>query len=153
MSNINQLSAQTQITSSDLVPIWSGYNGDTRRVSFGEILTYLVANLGGARAMVTQYAAPNATGFTVTIAPPVNGTSTWLLLTPLAGYAAGTIVLPAQSTAVDGQEVLLNSTQAVTTLTVSGNGAIAVNGAPTTLAANAFFRMKYDGVNRSWYRV
>jgi hypothetical protein len=77
----------------------------------------------------------------------------FLLLTPTGGFAAGTITLPAQATCVDGQEVLVTTTQLVTALTVGGNGATAVNGAPTTLAANAFFRMRYDGPAKSWYRV
>lgn len=153
MTNINNLTAQDTLSTSDLLPIWSGGNGDTRRVSLGTLLTWLVSQLGSAAGMITQYAAPNATGFSVLLAPPVNGTSVFLLLTPLAGYAAGTIVLPAQATCIDGQEVLCACTQAVTALTVSGNGAVAVNGAPTTLAANGFFRLRYDGVNRSWYRV
>ena len=99
---------------------------------------------------VQQFAAPSATGFSVTIAPPTTGASVWLILTPVAGYAAGAIVMP--SGPVDGQEVLVNSTQSVTTLTVSGNGST-VTGAPTTLAANAFFRLKYCAVLSTFYRV
>ena len=76
--------------------------------------------------------------------------NTWLLLTPTAGFAAGTLVYPATPT--DQDEININTTQAVTTLTNNGNGKT-VNGAPTTLAANAFFKMRYDGVNASWYRV
>jgi hypothetical protein len=76
-----------------------------------------------------------------------------LILTPLAGYAAGTITLPAKATLVDKQEVLVNCTQAVTTLTIGLNGATGAVGAPTTLAANAFFRLMYDAVTSNWYRV
>jgi hypothetical protein len=46
----------------------------------------------------------------------------------------------------------VNTTQAVTALTVAGNGAT-VNGAPTTLAANGFFRIRFDAVLDVWYRV
>jgi hypothetical protein len=53
---------------------------------------------------------------------------------------------------VDGQQLLVSCTQAVTTLTVAGNGST-VNGAPATLAANAFFRLRFDGVFKAWYRV
>jgi len=48
--------------------------------------------------------------------------------------------------------VLVNCTQAVTTLTINGNGAT-VTGAPTTLAANAFFRLRFEAVAGVWYRV
>ena len=39
------------------------------------------------------------------------------------------------------------------TLTINGNGATAVTGAPTALAANAFFRLRFDRATSSWYRV
>ena len=89
----------------------------------------------------------------MTIAPSVDGNNVWLLLTPVAGYAAGTVVLPALATLADGQEVIVSTTQAITTLTVSLNGATAANGAPTTMAANAYFRLKYDATLSSWYRI
>ena len=76
-----------------------------------------------------------------------------MILTPLAGYATGTIVLPAVGNIVDKQEVIVNTTQAVTTLTVDGNGAVAVTGEPSGLAANDFFRLKYDLTVQTWYRV
>lgn len=125
-------------------------NGQDRRASVSELATVLQPLLAGSSGTITQYAAPNATGFTVTVSPPTNGTSMFILLTPNAGYAAGTVVLP--STPVDGQEVSLTSTQAVTALTTNGNGSV-VNGAPTTLAANSFFRLRFDGVVKAWYRV
>jgi hypothetical protein len=86
------------------------------------------------------------------IAPDTSGENVYLLLTPTGTLAAGTITLPALASAVDGQQVLVSCTQIVTALTVAGNGAT-VNGAPTTLAANGFFRLRFDGVNNSWYRV
>jgi len=75
-----------------------------------------------------------------------------LLLTPAATYAAGTIVLPEKTSCIDGQELMCTCTQIVTALTVSGNGAT-VNGAPTALAANGFFRLRFDAVFSAWYRV
>ena len=47
----------------------------------------------------------------------------------------------------------MSCTQAVTTLTVSANGATAVNGAPAALTANGFFRLRFDGIFQSWYRI
>lgn len=147
---INQLNQGTLTTASQIA-FYDTDNGADRRASIAALAEVIQEQLTDGNAEgVTQYSAPNATGFTVTITPPTNGASMWLLLTPAAGYAAGTIVLPA--TPVDGQEVLVSCTQAVTTLTVNGNGKT-VNGAPATLAANAFFRMRYDGVFSAWYRV
>jgi hypothetical protein len=150
MTTINQLSAVDAVVSSDQVPIYSSANGDARKASMSVIKDYVLSDATVADDKVTQYAAPAATGFTVTVND--SSDSVWLILTPLAGYAAGTITLPAVANCVDRQEVLVNTTQAVTTLTVSGNGATVI-GAPTTLAANAFFRLRFDAVLDVWYRV
>jgi hypothetical protein len=57
------------------------------------------------------------------------------------------------ATVVDKQEVLVNCTQQVTALTVNGNGAVAVTGEPASLGADDYFRLKYDAIMRTWYRV
>jgi hypothetical protein len=150
MTTINQLSAVDTVASSDQVPIYCSGNGDARKASLSVLKTYFLDAATVSDDKVTQYASPSATGFTVTVNN--SSDSVWLILTPLAGYAAGTITLPAVANCVDRQELLVNSTQAVTTLTVSGNGATVI-GAPTTLAANAFFRLRFDAVLDVWYRV
>lgn len=150
MSTINQLSSVDAVVSSDQVPIYSSTNGDARKASMATLLAFFSGQITANDDKVTQYAAPAATGFTVTINNGPN--SVWLVLTPIAGYAAGTLTLPAVANCVDRQEVLVNTTQAVTTLTVNGNGATVI-GAPTTLAANAFFRLRFDAVLDVWYRV
>ena len=149
---IQNLSKVSTLASSDLIALFSQSLGSDAAATLGALLTWLQSQLSAAGGFVTQYAAPAATGFGVAIAPAINGTSVFLLLTPNAGYAAGTITLPAQASCVDEQELLVSCTQAVTALTVAGNGST-VNGAPTTLAANAFFRLRFDGVFKAWYRV
>lgn len=144
--------SQTDIAASDQVPFLSTANGANRRTSVTQLVALIQSLLTVDDGFQTQYASPNATGFSVAIAPATTGGSVYLLLTPVAGYAAGTITLPAQASCVDGQELLVSCTQSVTTLTVAGNGA-SVNGAPTTLAASAFFRLRFDGVNKFWCRV
>ena len=151
--NISQLSSIDTLSLSDLLAFWSSSNSDTRKASLSVLLSFLQTNLTTPGDDMTQYSAPNASGFNVTIDPAVDGQNVYLLLTPTGAFAAGTIVLPAVAECVDGQQVLISTTQAVTALTVSGNGATAVNGAPTTLAANAFFRLRFDGVFKSWFRV
>lgn len=150
MTTINQLSAADTLTTSDQVPIYSSTNGDARKASMSLLASFILAQSSVSDDKVTQYNSPASTGFNV----QVNNASTsiWLILTPLAGYAAGTITLPQVSQCADKQEILVNCTQAVTTLTLAGNGAT-VLGAPTTLAANAFFRLRFDAVLDVWYRV
>lgn len=146
MSTIFQLSSNDSLSASDLLLIGDSANYDSRRVSIATLVSYLNTNLTfPTSSLARQSASPAATGFSVTI---LAGNS-WLILTPLAGYATGTIVLP---TGVDGQIVTVNCTQAVTTLTVSGSTSTVV-GAPTALTANAFFTMKFDQINDTWYRI
>jgi hypothetical protein len=154
MPSINQLTRTSEISAGDLLPLFSTDNGDARAVAISVLLAYIQENLPAEfNEYVTQYSGPTATGFNTTITDGAsNNINVHLILTPLAGYAAGTITLPLKASVVDKQEVLVNCTQAVTTLTVAGNGATVV-GAPTTLAANAFFRLKYDAVLSTWYRV
>lgn len=151
---INELTAVDSVVGSDLTVIFANSNGDNRKAAMSVLLAYMQANLTFSTAGInytTQYAAPSATGFSVAITDDSNNTH--LILTPLAGYATGTIVLPAVGNVIDKQEVLVNCTQAVTTLTVDGNGAVAVTGEPAALAANDFFRLKYDITVQTWYRV
>lgn len=150
MPQINQLSAVDQVQSSDQVPIYSSENGDARKASLALLKTFFQEGITAADDKITQFAAPSATGFSIQVNNDAD--SVWLVLTPAAGFAAGTLVLPAVANCVDRQEILVNCTQAVTTLTVSGNGS-AVTGAPTTLAANAFFRLRFTAVTKTWYRV
>ena len=152
MSSINNLTKVSDLSSADVVAMFSSQLGADAGATLANLLTWLQANLTASGDFATQYSAPSATGFSVTIAPPNDGASVYLLLTPAAGYATGTIVLPAVASCEHGQEVMVSCTQSVTTLTLSGNGAT-VNGAPTTLAANGFFRLKFDGVFDAWYRV
>lgn len=159
MTEINKLSAVDAVQAGDSVPIFSVTNGDARRAAMSVLLAYMQANLTfptftGQGAFTTQYAAPSSSGFNVAITDGADdNTNVHLILTPTAGYAAGTITLPPVAGLVDKQEVLVNCTQQVTTLTVNGNGATAVTGEPTSLAADDFFRMKYDATTDTWYRV
>lgn len=141
------------LQSGDQIGVFSINNGDTRRTAINTLLQFMQDNLDFSPSdlYTTQYAAPTATGFSIQIND--NSNSTHLILTPVAGYAAGTIVLPLSTNVVDKQEVLVNCTQAVTTLTINKNGATALTGSPTTLTANSFFRLKYDAPTKTWYRV
>lgn len=148
MADINRYSTASTLQSSDLLPVWSSENGDTRKTSLAALKSFV--NTADATEG-TQYAAPSATGFTVTISE-TDGQDVWLVMTPGAGYAAGTIVLPAASASVHGQEIRINCTQSVGTLTMSSSGGT-VTGAPSSLSANGFLTMKFEAVTSTWYRV
>lgn len=151
MASITNYPSASALQGGTLFLVWDTSNSDTRKTSLTKLQAYMQSNLDfTSGALTAQYSAPAATGFSVQVTD--SSANTWLILTPLAGYAAGTIVLPTSTNAVIGQEILVNCTQAVTTLTIDGNGATVV-GAPTTLAANDYFRLKYESVLNTWYRV
>jgi len=143
--------SQGTLTLASQVPFYDTTNGADRRASMADLAALVLAQSSSGDGFITQYESPTATGFSVTVSPFVAGGSVFLLITPAADYASGTVVLPAG--AVHGQKVQVHSTQSVAALTVSGNGAAAVSGAPTALTDGSFFTMRYDGVTRGWYRV
>lgn len=146
MTQINQLTAVSEVKAGDQFPLWSTDNGGPRKAAASVVLAYIQDSLTFPAGLTTQYAAPSATAFSVAVA----AANTWLILTPGGAYADGEIVLPA--TVTHGQEVLVNCTQAVTTFVVDGNGNT-VTGAPAALAANGFFRLRFDAIASVWYRV
>ena len=150
-TRIIDLNEATAIAASDQVPLYSQSQG-IRRVSITTLMDVILANVEPALNMEIDTVSPSASPATITVTPTVDGGSVWTVLTPTGTIAVVTINLPPSGEAVDGQECLFNSTQALTTLTVAATG-LSVVGAPTTLAANGAFRMKFSAVNNTWYKV
>lgn len=149
---IDKLTRVSSLDATDLIALFSRGSGGDASTTLTTLAAFIQTLLAVPGVMATQYAAPSATGFNVTIAPLTSGGDVFLPMRPAAAYAAGTITLPELSTCIDGQEVLVTSTQAVTTLTVAGNGST-VLGAPTALTTNSFFKLRFDGVFSAWHRV
>lgn len=152
MPTIDQLSSTAALAPEDVIPFFSDAAKDARKVTMPVLANYLKATLDGEPDETVYALAVVGSTFTTTIEPLTAGGNVHALLTPSAAFTAGTITLPGSDTRGDGQEVLVTCTKAITALTVAGNGA-AVNGAPTTLAANGWFRMKFDLASITWYRV
>lgn len=155
MADINQLSSTDTLSAGDLLPVWKTNNGDTRKAAMSVLQAYMQNNLTfptatGQAQFVVQYASPVATGFTVTL--PSNSNNQWLILSPTGAFAAGTITFPPIASLADNQEIIITSTQAITALTISGNGATVI-GAPATVAQNGSYRFKYNLLGTAWYRL
>ncbi len=146
--SIQRLNESTP-TSASQIPFWDPQSGADRRASLDAVAQVLQGQIS-VSGLLTQYASPTATGFSVTVSPPTSGASVFLLISPSAGYAAGTVVLPV---GVDGQEVLVHCRQAVTTFTLTPQTGDGASGAPATLAAGGYFRMRYDLISKLWCRV
>lgn len=150
MPTINQLSGLGQLSSGDLLPVYVPNNGDARKVSIGQLLAFFQQQFASP-TLATQFATPG-TGFNITVQTPVSEQQ-WLVLQPAGTLASGTVTLPLNTQTPDGTEVLITTTQIITTFTLALNGSAAAYGAPTTLAANGFFRMRYYAATNSWYRI
>ena len=150
MPTINQLNSVGNPSPSDLLPIYSQSNGDARKLSLANFAAWLTKYISSGINLVTQYAAPSSGGFSVQMQDASD--SVWLILTPTGTLASGEIKMPAKANCIDKQELSCNTTNTVTALSFDGNGST-VTGVPSTLAANGFFRLRYDAVTSTWYRV
>jgi hypothetical protein len=150
MPTINQLPLLDDVSSGDQIPVYSPQSGDSRRLPVSALLSYFEQQYPSP-TLTTNIYVPT-TGFSIAVPTPATEQQ-WMLLTPAGTLATGTIVLPLNTTTPDGFEVLVTTTQIITTFTLSLNGAAAANGAPSTLAANGFFRVRYVQANNAWYRI
>jgi hypothetical protein len=98
---------------------------------------------------LVQHYNPNA-DFNLIVENHVQGT--YLLLNPSTGIINGTLTLPNSNEVVDQQQVLFSCSQQINNLAINGNGA-AVVGAPNAISATAFFKLQYDKLSGTWYRV
>ena len=150
MPTINQLASLNQLTGSDQIPVYSASNGDARKASLTTLLTYIEqAWMSPDFQRVT--ASPTLSGFTLAL--PTGANSLFVLLTPTGTMATGTIVLPAAASIADGQEIILYTSQEVTALTFTLNGATAVNGAPAGIQAGGSLTLRYDALSVAWYTI
>jgi hypothetical protein len=150
MPTINQLAGISQVSGGDQLPIYVPNNGDARKVSVTQLLQYF-QTVFAAPTVSTNLYTPGA-GFNITVPTPVSEQQ-WMILQPAGTLATGTITLPLNTGVPDGTQVLVTTTQIITAFTLALNGAAAAFGAPTTLAANAFFTMRFYQATNSWYRV
>ena len=150
MPTINQLPVLSTISSGDQLPVYSPNNGDARRTSIGSLLTYFQQTFASPTLAVNLFVP--TTGFNITVPTPVSNDQ-WMLLQPAGTLASGTITLPLNTGVPDGTSVLITSTQEITSLTISLNGATAIFGAVTALAAGSAFAIRYYQATNSWYAL
>ena len=150
MPNINQLPLLAQVSPGDQVPVYSPNNGDARRLPVSALLQYFQQTFASPTLATNVYTP--GTGFNVAVPTPV-AAQQWMLIQPAGTLALGTITLPLNTQTPDGTEVLVTTTQQITGFTLALNGATAAYGAPSTLAAEDFFRMRFVQATNSWYRI
>lgn len=152
MPQINQLPLASQVSSGDQLPIYTPQNGDARRVSISALLTFFQQQFASP-TLATNIYTPT-TGFNLTVPTPVSQQQ-WMLLQPAGTLATGTITLPLNTSTPDGTEVLITTTQTITSLAISLNGAAQLYGFvnPGTFNAQDLFRMRYVQSLNTWFRI
>lgn len=150
MPTINQLPLLSQVSPGDQMPVYSPNNGDARRLPISSLLQYFQQTFSSPTLATNVYTP--GTGFNIAVPTP-SASQQWMLIQPAGTLAAGTVTLPLNTLTPDGTEVLITTTQQITTFTLAANGAANVYGEPATLAAEDFFRMRYVQSINSWYRI
>jgi len=150
MPQINQLPLLSTVSGGDQLAVYTPSNGDARRLPVSQLLNYFQSTFASPTLATNVYTP--GTGFNQAVPTPV-AQQQWMLLQPAGTLATGTITLPLNTATPDGTEVLITTTQQITAFTLAGNGATAVYGDPTTLAAEDWFRMRFVAATNSWYRI
>lgn len=135
----------------DQVVIYRGNCTDFRAIPFDVFVQEITdrIQIPDSNNPVVQRFNPNA-DFTMYVENHSEGT--YLLLNPSISITNGTVVLPDAANVVDRQEILFSSTQQINNLFFNSAGASVV-GAPNAIAATSFFKLKFDKVSATWYRV
>lgn len=150
MPTINQLPPVDQLSSGDQIPVYNVNNGDARRASMNTLLAFFQQQFASPTLSTNVYTP--GTGFNIAAPTPVSAQQ-WILMQPAGTLASGTVTLPLNTQTPDGTEILVTTTQQITSFTLALNGATAEYGAPSTMAAEDNFRMRFVTSTNSWYRI
>jgi len=150
MPQINQLPVLSTVSSGDQLPVYSPNNGDARRLSIGNLLTFFQQSFASPTLAVNLFVPGN--GFNITVPTPVSNDQ-WMLLQPAGTLASGTITLPLNTGVPDGTTVLITTTQEITSLTIALNGATALYGGVSFLGAGTATAIRFYQPTNSWYQI
>jgi hypothetical protein len=150
MPQINQLPVLSTVSSGDQLPVYSPNNGDARRLSIGNLLTFFQQTFASPTLAVNLYVP--GSGFNITVPTPVSQDQ-WMLLQPAGTLATGTITLPLNTGVPDGTTVLITTTQEITSLTIALNGATALYGGVSFLGAGTATAIRFYQPTNSWYQI
>jgi hypothetical protein len=146
MSTINRLSSVDALQPGDLIPVWDGSNGDTRKASLTTLLAFIESNFADPDYS-TRIVAPAVDYFTVDIG--ATGDSIWMIVNPTLNFTNGAVTLPPASSAVNNQEITMVFTASVSTFVITSAGATVIGtnyrSTVTTLSACGTTRRSRPG--------
>lgn len=152
MPTFNQLSQSDSVSLSDQIPVYMGGQGDLRRTSIGTLADVIIDQLNTTPDDTLYGLTVSGSTFSVALQPVKPGNSLWARLDPSSAATVATFVLPDFDYRATGQEILVTCTQSIASVLYTLNGTTTV-GAPTSLAAGGFFRLRYDSISNTWNRV
>jgi len=150
MPTINQLPLLSRVSAGDQFVLYTPNNGDARRLPVNELLQFFQQTFASPTLAVNLFVP--GTGFNITVPTPV-AEQQWMLLQPAGTLASGTITLPLNTGVPDGTTVLITTTQEITSLTIALNGASAIFGGVTSLAAGTATELRFYQATNSWYQI
>ena len=148
MTTISQLTRVTAVASADVLPVASAADGETMGASVSQLQTYMQDNLDFTGGVMSLRNFTPLAGDTCAISSTAQQ-SIWVALAPSGTLATLTIAFT--GTPQNLQEIMVSTSTAITALTFTTPQA--QQGAASSMSANGFFKMKYDGVNSIWRRV
>ena len=149
MSTINRLSSVDALQPGDLIPVWDGSNGDTRKASLTTLLAFIESNFADPDYS-TRIVAPAVDYFNVDIG--ATGDSIWMIINPTLNFTNGAVTLPPASSAVNDQEITMVFTASVSTFVITSAGATVI-GTPVQINGYDSFRVRYNAAQQTWYNI
>lgn len=157
---INQLSSISAFSSDDQLLTTSSSNNDVKnRLPVNSLLDYAQDNFTFDperqyfQDYITQYLEVEGDSFNVQVnSPDRNNGNVHLIITGDEAISTGTITFPPKEVLIDQQEILVNSTQPISTLTIDTNGVVNIAGDLTSLGENGFFMFMYNEGQDIWLR-
>jgi hypothetical protein len=150
MPTINQLPLLLNVSPGDQFAVYTPNNGDARRLPVSSLLAFFQQNFASPTMAVNLYVPVSP--FAINLPTPV-AEQQWALLQPAGPLAAGTINLPVNTLTPDGTEILISTTQTITSLTIGLNGAVALYGSILSLTGGSAVRLRYYEATNSWYQI
>ncbi|WP_332605477.1 transcriptional regulator [Acinetobacter sp. ESBL14] len=147
-----RLNTTDKVGVGDQFVLYKANCSDFRALPQDVLLDWLNTNLSETPSLwkpIVQHYNPNG-NFNLLVENHKEGT--YLLLNPSNSIENGTLVLPDNSEVADQQLILFSCSKQITNLVINGSGAVVV-GAPNAISATAFFKIQYDKLSGTWYRV
>lgn len=148
MTTINFLSLADTIYPGDLLPVWSTYSSDTRRISINQLGQYYSSNYTFRDSKINTYIAPNNND---TINITTNGGGAWVVIDGNQDIPVLTINFPSITNLKTGEEIIINVGNInILSVILSPNGSNVIN-FPTTLVNYGYLKYRYNQISNTWY--